>query len=174
MRNKEITTTLDQAALTKAIKEIRRYKREIEQKTQRLAQIVAEKIATLAAGGFASSSVDVLVDGGAWRSAHASVQIEDGGNMKVIVATGSDVIWCEFGAGVHFNGGAGSSPHPLGTKLGYTIGGYGEGHGAQDSWSFNSASGLLETHGTPASMPMYKALTRAVAEIDISVREVFG
>lgn len=39
------------------------------------------------------------------------------------------MLFIEFGAGIHYNGSAGSSPHPKGNEFGYTIGSYGKGLG---------------------------------------------
>lgn len=80
----------------------------------------------------------------------------------------------EFGAGVYHNGSAGSSPHPKGSELGFTIGGYGEGMGKRQTWGFYEDSELRLTHGTPAIMPMYNALKTVCDEIAGIAKEVFG
>lgn len=81
------------------------------------------------------------------------------GEMSVTLRLqGEQAVFVEFGAGVHYNGSAGTSPNPWGVELGYTIGGYGMGQGQNDSWEYQDESGKYHvTHGTPAAMPLYHA-----------------
>lgn len=46
-----------------------------------------------------------------------------------LIVEGRELLFIEFGAGIHYNGSAGSSPHPKGNEFGYTIGSYGKGLG---------------------------------------------
>ena len=101
--------------------------------------------------------------------------IEVEGNTARLIFEGNDVLFIEFGAGVHYNGEAGKSPHPKGAEFGYTIGSYGEGHGKQDSWFYRDETGSLwRSFGTEASMPMYKASMEIVTNIRRIANEVFG
>ena len=88
---------------------------------------------------------------------------------------GEDVMFVEFGAGIHYNGPAGSSPHPKGLEFGYTIGSYGQGQGAQDHWWYKDDSGeQVVSFGTEATMPLYRAdmeIRQRYAQI---ARSVFG
>ena len=87
----------------------------------------------------------------------------------------TDILFLEFGAGIHYNGPAGSSPHPKGTEFGYTIGSYGEGHGKQDSWVYQAPTGeWVRSHGTEATMPVYNASLEIIRQIETIAREVFG
>ena len=70
---------------------------------------------------------------------------------------GEQAVFVEFGAGVYYNGAAGSSPHPYGVELGYTIGDYGLGLGKNDTWEYVKNGKYHITHGTPAAMPLYHA-----------------
>jgi hypothetical protein len=81
----------------------------------------------------------------------------------------------EFGAGVYYNGAVGSSPNPLGTGLGFTIGSYGKGNGRKEVWGYRGEDGEIHlTHGAPASMPLYKAVQSVSRDIARIAREVFA
>ena len=84
-----------------------------------------------------------------------------GGNSPKMLATlslvGEDAAFVEFGAGVHYNGEAGSSPHPWGADLRFTIGSYGYGLGKNDSWHYQSGAGWKTSKGTEATMPLFHA-----------------
>lgn len=175
MGKKVIRCSLDPKSIEKAISEIREYKAEIVRKTDLLRRTVAEKIAEDARGGFASAVVDdLLPDSGGARSANVDVTIDEQDNVSIVIANGEDAVWVEFGAGVFHNGSVGASPHPKGAELGMTIGGYGKGMGARNVWGFYEEGVLKLTHGTPASMPMYNALTRVCADIVDIAREVWS
>ena len=105
--------------------------------------------------------------------AEVTVSLDQRDNVTVVVAQGEDAIWVEFGAGVHHNGSAGSSPHPSGAELGFTIGGFGKGNGKKDIWGYYEGGELRLTHGTPAVMPMYNAMKMVCDEIVDIAREVF-
>ena len=87
-----------------------------------------------------------------------------------LILGGSDVIFIEFGAGVYYNEHLHSSPHPKGEELGYTIGDYGLGQGAGESWV--TPEGIV-THGTEASMPIYSAYTYIMEKFLSIARETF-
>jgi hypothetical protein len=81
----------------------------------------------------------------------------------------------EFGAGVYYNGAVGSSPNPLGTDLGFTIGSYGKGNGRKEVWGYCGEDGEIHlTHGAPSSMPLYKAVQSVLRDIARIAREVFS
>lgn len=172
MGKKVIRFGLSEREISKAIRELEQYKQEIIQKTDLLRERVAERIAELSRSGFAGAIVDDLVKGGQ-RTAQVDVSIDNRENVTIVIASGEDAIWAEFGAGVHHNGSPGSSPHPKGSEMGFTIGGYGKGMGKKDTWGFYEDGGLRLTHGAPATMPMYNALKTVCDEISEIAREVF-
>lgn len=80
------------------------------------------------------------------------------GNMSVTLRLqGEQAVFVEFGAGVYYNGSPGSSPHPYGVELGFTIGDYGLGLGKNETWEYTKNGKYHITHGTPAAMPLYNA-----------------
>lgn len=160
-------------SIRKAASELKQYRQGLPSKVEELRRQIAERIAADARGGFATAIVDDLLQGGS-RNANVEVMVDEAGTTSLVIAVGEDAIWCEFGAGVYHNGSVGSSPHPKGTELGFTIGTYGEGKGARQTWGFYDGGELKLTHGTPASMPMYNAMQRVCDEIARIAQEVFA
>lgn len=170
---KKISLSLNERSIDRAIKEIEDYRRSIPVKTDRLRTRIAEIIAEQAQHGFSASGVDDTLNGG-MRPANVSVTIANSGNVTVVLAEGADAVWVEFGAGVYHNGPPGSSPNPLGSALGYTIGSYGEGYGKKKVWGYYDGAELVLTHGTPATMPMYRAVQAVCNSYAQIAKEVFG
>lgn len=174
MGKKIISFGLSAKEIGRAIKELEQYKKEIEVKTQRLCQIIAEEITANAQSGFSGAIADDLLNGAKPADVTVDYQMQ-GDDVIVVIANGPDAVWVEFGAGVYHNGSAGSSPHPKGTELDMIIGGYGYGMGKRKVWGFKDDSGELRlTHGTPAVMPMYNALKIVTDRLTELVREVYG
>ena len=171
------TITIDifnPASIDAAVKEIRDYADWVKRKTDELRERVAYFIAKDASAVFNTAVADDLIGEGAVIGS-VNVVVEDNGNMTLVIANGEDAVFMEFGAGVYYNGGVGSSPNPLGAALGYTIGSYGNGNGAKAVWGFKGDDGALHlTHGVPASMPLYRALQSVVNDIEQIAREVFS
>lgn len=155
------------------MKELADYKQEILHKTELLREKVAERLADEAKNGFSGAVVDDLTRGGQ-RFAQVDVSVDNRGSVTVVVASGEDAVWVEFGAGVYHNGSPGSSPHPHGAELGMTIGGFGKGNGKKEVWGFYEDGELKLTRGTPARMPMALAVTTVCNDIQSIAKEVFG
>ena len=174
MGERKITVELTESGIDKAIKELEEYKKDIKRKTALLQDRIAKRIEEEADKGFASAVVDDLVRGG-YQKPDVTVNYTMRGDISVVVAQGEDTVWVEFGAGVYHNGNLGSSPHPRGSELGMTIGGYGKGKGKQKSWGFKDGDGTLHvTRGTPAQMPLEKAVLSVLDELPQMAKEVFG
>lgn len=165
----------DPASVDRAVREIRAYSDRVQRKTEELRERVANLIANDARTAFASAMAsDDLREGATPGNVDVSVR-SDGDNVTVIVADGKDAVFMEFGAGVYYNGAVGSSPHPLGTSLGMTIGSYGKGLGKRAVWGYLGDDGELHlTHGAPASMPLYNAVQSVARDIVNIAREVFA
>ena len=176
---KTITFSLTSTDIDRAKKDIQKYKTDFEEKVHKFRERLSKEIKDLAQSMFNSSMVDDIVSGyGTSRTADVKVDYTSTGDITIIVAEGEDAIWVEFGAGVYHNTPVGSSPHPEGSKLGYTIGGYGKGLGKGNTWGYytnpDEKTGLVLTHGTPATMPMYNAMKTVLAKSVSIAREVFG
>ena len=174
MGNKVISVSLSESGIEKAIQELLAYKQEIIRKTELLRQKVAARLADEARSGFNGAIVDDLTGKNSPRLADVNVTVDDRDYVSVVVAEGEDAVWVEFGAGVYHNGSVGSSPHPKGAELGFTIGGYGKGNGKKEIWGFYEDGELRLTHGTPARMPMSQAMNTIINDIVSIAREVFG
>ena len=174
MGNKVISVSLSESGIEKAIQELLAYKQEIIRKTELLRQKVAARLADEARSGFNGAIVDDLTGKNSQRLADVNVSVDNRDNVSVVVAEGEDAVWVEFGAGVYHNGSVGSSPHPKGAELGFTIGGYGKGNGKKEIWGFYEDGELRLTHGTPARMPMSQAMNTIINDIVSITREVFG
>lgn len=169
---KVIKISLNTKDLKKAIQEVEKYKQDLQRKINIFRKRLADELADEAQSGFNSAIMDDLTKGGS-RTPDVNVSVTDKGNISVVIADGEDAIWCEFGAGVYHNGSVGSSPHPLGVELGYTIGGYGKGYGKGKAWGYYEDGELKITRGTPASMPMYNAMKSVMAKAITIAREVW-
>lgn len=163
--------------IDKAIKEIEKFKEDFRKKVDTYRKRIADEIAVNAQLNFGSSIVDDVISGGAPHKAEVNVTVDERGSISVVVADGEDAVWCEFGSGVYHNGSVGSSPNPYGNDLGFTIGSYGKGHGQRQVWGYytdpDSKTGLVLTHGTPATMPMYNAAQEVLHKAVAIAREVW-
>ena len=103
--------------------------------------------------------------------------VSDGGISPNMTATlslvGEQAVFVEFGAGIHYNGKAGSSPHDLGVELGYTIGSYGMGQGANDYWFHKEGGEWVQSEGTEAAMPLFRAGQAMRNNLVSKAREAF-
>lgn len=178
MAKTKISITLSE--LDKAIQEIEQFNGAFQRKAQLLLQRVAERLAVEVRQGFSGAIVDDLTaqSGGA-KTASVSVKVEQQGDTWVVIANGEDAIWVEFGAGVYHNGAVGSQPNPYAKNVTgvqhppIAIGTFGK-NGRKKSWGYYEDGELKITHGTPAQMPMYKAVQSVSNEIVSIAREVFG
>ena len=175
MSKRTISVELSEEGIEKAIRELSQYKQKVLDKENLLRQKVADFLAYESQSGFNGAIVDDLTDkSGGTRYGNVDVSIDDRGNVTVVVANGEDAVWIEFGAGIHHNGAVGSSPNPYGAALGFTIGGYGKGNGRKEKWGFYEKGELKITRGTPATMPMARAVTSLCNEFPRIAKEVFG
>ena len=166
---------LDEQSLNRAIQELEEYRIKFEENVEVYRMYVAEVARKYVDTLFSSTTVDDLVGTGESRQAQVSVTVEHGDTISTVIASGQDAVFVEFGAGVYHNGSAGSSPHPMGAKMGYTIGGYGQGKGKGKVWGFyhEGLNEVILTHGTPAQMPMYNAMLLIRSELQSIARRVF-
>ena len=182
MRRKVWEVTLDEASVQKAIDGLEDYKRELDKKCETLRQRVAEVMSKTAQHGFNGAIVDDYTEitqdkrGVGPKKASVNVSINREGNAMLVIASGEDAVFVEFGAGVTHNGSVGQSPNPLVAQNGlpFTIGSHGD-KGADPKWALPRQDGeSYWTYGTPADMPMYEAVMTVIPQIADIAREVFG
>lgn len=169
---KTIRVELSAKDIESAIKDVKAYRKEFERKLDKLRIKVAQRIEREALANFAGAVCNDVVSGGT-RPAAVEIKIKADTNPALIIASGEDAVFCEFGSGVYHNGSVGSSPHPKGAELGFTIGSYGKGFGARRVWGYYKGDDLVLTRGTPATMPMYNAFKTVCDEISAIAQEVF-
>lgn len=160
--------------INRAIREINKFKEDFRKKVDTYRKRIADEIAVQASLNFGNAIVDDVINGSPLRP-DVKVSVSHRGDIAVIVADGEDAVWCEFGSGVYHNGSVGSTPHPSGESLGFTIGNYGKGYGKKQAWGYYDESGdLVLTRGTPATMPLYNAAQEVLRKSVEIAREVFG
>lgn len=165
--SKTIKVNLSTSSIEKAIREIEDYKEDLKFKVSIFVQKLAEiGIETIDANKYSIGSSD-------FSDLHPYyVHVEP--NKVTLVLSGKDVAFIEFGAGVYYNTPVGTSPNPLGQKLGLTIGSYGLGKGRYNLWFYKNESGeIVSTHGTKAAMPMSKAEEEIIKRFVSVAKEVF-
>jgi len=110
----------------------------------------------------------------ATENPYVMVGSQEGNMRSTIKLRGEDVAFVEFGAGIHYNQvPVGDSPNPLGVELGYTIGSYGMGQGANDTWIYEKDGHTYVSFGTQATMPLYNADMKIRQEYRDVARSVF-
>lgn len=176
---------LSQKSINNAIKKLEEYKDSLSYKCEEFVRQLAEvgiPIIDNRMNKARFTVADTSEDGtpvykGANTTHYTNIRINSYGDYSeaILSVQGEDLLFIEFGAGVYYNGQAGSSPHPYGEKLGYRIGYYGEGHGKQKIWGYYDDSGVLVlTHGVKATMPVYSAWQEIYKQIGTIARKVFS
>lgn len=145
----------------------------IKGKEKDLRETVAVLIQLKAQAGFDGADYNDIVDEG-FEGAQIIVHLNLEEGKSVIYTNQLEAIFIEFGAGVSYNGPPGTSPHPSASKNAFYIGSYGYGYGKYEVWSFRGSNGeYVLTYGTPASMPMYKALESVRRDLPKIAKSVF-
>lgn len=168
-----INVTLSKSGIDKAVEKIEQYKSDLRYKlgifVRRLAEegyrVINEKKKNAGEDADTSFTPVVVIKQSSRNVVRATLSI-----------SGKDVLFVEFGAGVHYNGSLGSSPNPKGLEFGYFIGSYpGQSHAGDDYWWYTDDSGRRHmTHGTKAAMPMYSASESIRGHFASIAREVFS
>ena len=162
---------LNNRSLDKSIQQLREYQDSLNDKCTEFVRRLAEVGIPVIDENIAAAQGD------SDKGHNTYIKINSFGSYSQaeLICEGKDLLMIEFGSGVHFNGAAGSSPHPKGEELGYTIGSYGKGQGKNDFWFYYADSGeAVMSHGTQATMPVYKAGLEIKRQILKIAREVFG
>lgn len=173
MSKKVIKVKLSERSIDEAIRQLQNYKQELRFKLELFVSRLAEVgIQTIEAAMY-------MGEGDADKNDLRTYMVVDVNGTQAtatLVLSGHDVAFIEFGAGVHYNGPGGSSPHPEGTKHGMTIGSYGQHKGLQDSWTYydEDRARFTRTYGTQAAMPVYKSKEEIRKQIASVARQVFG
>ena len=158
---------LSPASIADAIDFLEAYKEKIEKATEELPRALSEIAAQSAQAIYDNSPYNIYLDGTS-DTANISVTTEPTDDGWAVVASGEEVAFVEFGAGVYYNG---DEPY-LGTRPDgiVGIGEYGKGHGNQPAWGFEGGV----THGTPAANALYFAMRDAEDRIAEEAEKILG
>lgn len=169
---KSIKVRLSPAGIDRAIREIEEYKIDFLKKTEIFRKRVAEKMTAYAQTLFDAAEEDIVLGSDSFE--RVEVKCEHGEGISLVIAKGEDAVFIEFGTGVFHNGAAGTSLHPKGQELGFTIGSYGKGKGRQPAWGYYKDGEVVVTRGVEAQMPLYETAKQAAKIAAETAREVFG
>lgn len=168
---KKIGISLSSKSIQNALKEIEAYKKQFIDRNELFVRRLAELGVPVIDQNIAAAHGD------SDKNHNTYIKINSFGSYSEakLVVEGSDLLYIEFGAGIRYNGSAGTSPHPKGEEFGYTIGSYGKGKGKNDFWFYYADTGeAVMSHGTEATMPVYRASQEIIQNIRRIAREVFG
>lgn len=170
----------DPASIKDAKKKLGAYKRKINNRTEKLAQALAEFGAAYARDYFDTVVYDLdYYDGEPLEVTNIYVSVEGGKTEEdsvryTINAMGTAIAFIEFGAGVHFNGG-GDPYHETRPEGIVGIGEYGQRRGRQQSWSYKGADGhSRRTSGTPEQPGMWLSSQEMRRKLEELAKEVFS
>ena len=172
-------------SIDKAVKELRRYKQSIETKNEVFVRRLAELGIPIIDARISAAQGD------SDPNHYAYIKVLSYGDYSEaqLVVEGRDIMFFEFGAGIHYNGAAGTSKRKRedfesdsfdyhisgGAELGYTIGSYGKGQGKQNAWAYRAETGeIVISHGTEATMPLHSATVEIINNIEQIAKSVFG
>ncbi len=171
MSKRVIKCNLNPKSIKNAIKQLEEYQNSLRDKNELFVKRLCELGIPVIEQNIA------IAQGDSDKGHNTYIKINRFGNYAraTLVCEGIDLNFIEFGAGIYYNGEAGSSPHPKGEEFGYTIGSYGQGKGKNESWVYVADSGeWVRSHGTEATMPMYKASVEIMQNIRRIAKEVFS
>lgn len=171
MARRTFNCYLSKKSLEKTINQLKQYQKEFEDKNEEFVRRLADLGLPIIEDNIS------MAQGDSDKQHHTYIKLTSlkGYSEARVVVEGKDLLFIEFGAGVHYNVPAGSSPHPKGEEFGYTIGSYGKGLGENDSWWYTDSTGVSrQSQGTQATMPLYKASTEMRLKIRKIAKEVFG
>lgn len=172
MARRKLTCTLNKDSIGMVIRYLEQYSLKLPTKCEEFVRKLGEAGVRVVNAEFAKTNAS---DYDTTHSTELRLSSFGSFTQGRLIVEGSQVLFIEFGAGVHYNGAVGTSPHPRGRDFGYTIGSYGQGKGRQDSWFYAADSGeWIRTYGVKAQMPMWKAAQEMIALIQSTANEVFG
>ena len=168
---KRIKCTLSSKSIRDTIKQLEAYRDSLQDKNEIFVQRLAELGIPIIDENIVSAQGD------SDKNHYTYIKINRFGNYAraTLTCEGSGLLFIEFGAGIHYNTPAGTSPHSKGEEFGYTIGSYGQGKGKNESWVYVADSGeWVRSYGTESTMPMYKASVEIMQNIRRIAKEVFS
>ena len=171
---KIIKCNLSVESIDKALKQLANYKKRFLKCQDKL----MDELAKL---GYETADSAMPPEGSvAYQGGGANLTVSNKDGVITIGLHGQQAVFIEFGSGLEFNGREGTSSHPHGQELGYTIGSWSLGpQGAgqifnPDGWFFYDNGDWVHTWGNPTYMPLGKAEAKLTSDVMTVVRKVFG
>ncbi len=165
-----INIELSTKSIGKAIQQLEQYKKSLIEKNH----IFVERLADI---GVPVIDKNMRVGVGDSDREHSTEIVITGTGDTVegkLILSGKDILFWEFGAGTHFNGG---NQNPKANEFGYGPGTYpGQTHVPIPGYWFyyDEDNNKHFSRGTEATMPMYKASREIIEKMNQIAREVFG
>lgn len=152
---KNIKITLDPNSVDKAIAELKDYRKRLEDRLKIL-------IGQLTQDGVEIARIQVTASQGDSKDAFVDYVVDSSGEIikASIFLQGSDALFIEFGAGIHYNNG---NAHPKAAEFGYGVGTYPSEHPPNRAinpgywWYKGEDDAKHLSLGTEATMPIYHA-----------------
>lgn len=179
MAKRVFQSSLSVKGIENLIKQLRDYQNQLNRKTEQLVKKLAEAgipviDSNMAKATFTVDSKGIQSGSDPEHYTYVKINTFDDYAEATLIVEGNELLFIEFGSGVYHNTPVGTSPNPKGGELGYVIGSYGQGHGVQKVWGYYDDDGnLILTHGTEATMPIYKAGLEIREKFLRIAREVF-
>lgn len=161
-------------SIQNAISQVEGYAEKLNIKTGECLEAVTQDVFRGVSMGFNGAPYnEIITDNRGFSFPAVPVSVEKADNHNKVVASGKDAVFIEFGAGVHYNA---NDIYPNRPSWIEKIGEYGHGYGKQDIWAYydKSVGKWVQTHGTPASMPMYNSANFTKLKISEIVRRIFN
>lgn len=160
-------------SIDKALQRIEELKTEIQDKSELF-------VSELAQVGIKALSVKVNSISPFYKGSDLNVSLRIlGGVMGAsIEMSGKQCAFIEFGAGVLFNTEVGSSLHPKGGELGFTIGSYNpdspNASNPEGWWYYDEYGQKQHTYGVPTFAPMHNSEMEMLGQIKEIAERVFA
>ena len=153
--SKVIKCKLDSASIGQAIKELQDYRKGLEDKVRQLVE-------SLASDGVEVAKAWIMASQGDSEKPSAGYTVDSAGDITkaYITMQGKDVLFIEFGAGIHYNGN--DTPHA--SEFGYGVGTYNPSSDNAfnpDGWYYWTGTERVHSYGTEGTYPMYHAAENA-------------
>lgn len=164
-----IEINLSKKSIDNAIKQLEEYKESLLDKNE----LFVKKLAKLGAD-IAEQQIH-MADGDSNKYHDLQITTHSFGTYSeaIIKLAGEDILFIEFGSGIHYN----PSDPKHAEKFGYGVGTYpGQTHAFDPNgwWYRDSAGDTHHSYGTRATSPMLKASMMIIHEIRRIAREVYG
>lgn len=175
MSGKKIKVPLSSDGISVLIREVEKYKKWIETKTQEFINRLAQEGLNIASAKFSQAQYDGSND--------VSVSVEKrGSDCVAVVAVGAAALFIEFGTGIIY-----PDNHPEAAEHGMRRGNYGHKLGRlKKGWRYTGDPGThgevilsgkhtgeVKTKGNPANMPMYSSVRELEDKFAEIAKEVF-